>query len=828
MLLLIHNVRKYEGIRMVGRNEKCPCGSGKKFKVCCINSLIEFPTTPNFTTENIPGEFFNSADPKFDQIKQDLREIYYLEKKNADFLSGISMELGLLGCPTDGILYAKRALKYCPTKNSYLKYGILTNLAAMHAEINEHKKGLEYLKLVPDGFSRKTIIEANVRREIEPWEKVIGLYEKAIAEEPNFFLPYEHIISRLNFDDPKREYLISEAYRNMPANPRVAIFWASKELWECNYETLADVSWIEKVRKFDLDNSVENTVVNFREKLPSLLGSLELIHEISKTMFSAIENTSLKNSFKSMETRKASFFDTNVGYLAETYLPTTEQQFKCYVAQKLMDVSITIAWEHLLNFSLKHLCDECKKDLNLEELLFECSYRNIKNHRITENSLEHKEVESALRLAEKIIDQSEELSDKFINSLFDLLDDEVSSDIVLDYAKRIFDEPEKKIKYTDPYEELRLFWNLAIVAGKSSYWTLSELFFEKVRKLDLNSLIQSLKFEGKIIRSGMSQDSIEVIESNVKLLPLYVAVTQLAQKKIKEAKNNLEEFDYELNVFAQSAENVSALILWVEENQSSKVFRNEFRHSLRKFGLDFWVGEKPKYIAPSGNLSDVISLVNKNSISAEIKFHENLMHHSIVDSEDLSEIVNSLEAVIPQFRVLPNNAINSLMTAETYRLNKKTRFDTAPSIMGFCKALEIHLKQNVFGGFCSELKASENFESILEQALADQKVNQFRAMITFIKSGFLELGSAAQSLRLCTGKTSKRVELLSQFKSYLHHYYDDLLETENIIKIEQLSKQYRNPAVHEQSFNSSDLENVRNGVSSLLNSTLRLRSLVGD
>jgi uncharacterized protein YecA (UPF0149 family) len=28
--------RKYEKI---GRNDKCPCGSGKKFKHCCINTI---------------------------------------------------------------------------------------------------------------------------------------------------------------------------------------------------------------------------------------------------------------------------------------------------------------------------------------------------------------------------------------------------------------------------------------------------------------------------------------------------------------------------------------------------------------------------------------------------------------------------------------------------------------------------------------------------------------------------------------------------------------------------------------------------------------------
>ena len=79
----------------------------------------------------------------------------------------------------------------------------------MSAEVGDPESGLEYLALVPDGFSRKSVIEANVRREIEPFENIIHLYEKAIEEEPNFFLPYEHIITRLNYDDSKRDFLNS-------------------------------------------------------------------------------------------------------------------------------------------------------------------------------------------------------------------------------------------------------------------------------------------------------------------------------------------------------------------------------------------------------------------------------------------------------------------------------------------------------------------------------------------------------------------------------------------------------------------------------------------
>jgi SEC-C motif len=32
-----------EPLRNVGRNDPCPCGSGKKFKKCCLNRASDHP-----------------------------------------------------------------------------------------------------------------------------------------------------------------------------------------------------------------------------------------------------------------------------------------------------------------------------------------------------------------------------------------------------------------------------------------------------------------------------------------------------------------------------------------------------------------------------------------------------------------------------------------------------------------------------------------------------------------------------------------------------------------------------------------------------------------
>jgi hypothetical protein len=811
---------------MVGRNAKCPCGSGKKYKICCIDKVLNFPNSLPASVENIPGSIFNSNDPKFTSIKDDLRELYHLEKKNPHFLYEISIQLGLQGCAADGIIYAKKALKLCPKKDSTLKNSLLLNLAAMSSQINKHEEGLNYLKLVPNGVSRKTIIEANVRLEIEPWENVIHLYEKAIEEEPTFFLPYEHIISSLPFGDPKRDYLINTAFKNMPDNPRAVSFWANKELLERNYQVLADENWINEVRNFDLENSVEQTTVNFSEKVPTLIGSLELIHEMSRLMFGAFTGGSLKNSFKNSETFSPSFVDTNVAGLMKKYLPSTEVLFKCDLSKRLIDVAVTFGKDYLLEFALENVCDECKDQLKISEIHFCCSYRRIKHLRLVGKAVEQNEIEEAKTLADQILCNSEKYEEDFVNSFLDFLDDEMSPEDVLKYAKIIFEGPERKVEFKDQYEELRLLWNLAIIAGKTNLWSLSETFFRKVKNLELDSFFKSFENGNPSSRRLMTSDSLKVVTDNINLLELYLAVTELAQKKIYDAKLTLRDFIKD-SIGIADLENtilsIEGLADWVEEHQKSSTFKNDFRHALRLFGLDFWIGSKPKFKDPTFEIRDIISLTENDSLSSQIKLHETINHQAALSSGDLSEIINSLEELLPHFRTLPENAKSSIISAETYRLNAKTQFDTAPSIMGFCKGLEIFIKNEIFSNFSSSIKSSDDYGDKLKNAIADPKFAQFRSLINFLESGFLELGSAAQCLKLCKGKTSERVELLNDLKHYINQYFSVFMEQEAIDKIEKLSKHYRNPAVHERSFDTKDLELVRESVAELLNDALKFR-----
>jgi hypothetical protein len=86
-------------------------------------------------------------------------------------------------------------------------------------------------------------------------------------------------------------------------------------------------------------------------------------------------------------------------------------------------------------------------------------------------------------------------------------------------------------------------------------------------------------------------------------------------------------------------------------------------------------------------------------VSEQIRVHKAIEHFSMLNSDDLSEINNSIEFDVPNFRSLPDNARKSLVAAEALRLRSKSIFDSAPAIMSYCKAFEICLKDMVFQSF---------------------------------------------------------------------------------------------------------------------------------
>ena len=88
---------------MVGRNDPCPCGSGKKYKKCCLNSgktFMESQRTPNMATDLLNELKGKLADTPFSSMEDIASSI--MEEQN---ISSIDDFLGLTSSQMHGILY---------------------------------------------------------------------------------------------------------------------------------------------------------------------------------------------------------------------------------------------------------------------------------------------------------------------------------------------------------------------------------------------------------------------------------------------------------------------------------------------------------------------------------------------------------------------------------------------------------------------------------------------------------------------------------------------------------------------------------------------------
>ena len=415
--------------------------------------------------------------------------------------------------------------------------------------------------------------------------------------------------------------------------------------------------------------------------------------------------------------------------------------------------------------------------------------------------------------------------------MLDFFDDWVSTDKVLEISEIIFDLDSERIETFDVVEKLRLNWNLGIMAGKSNNWSLAERFILNALTINFDDFEKKPIQRHEVIRDQLRQRTLENYLEVRSYGEANLAISYLGQRKLSEAKEILDklssaEYDYlpEQHFITE----LSELIDWVNEKVDFSSYKNEFRAKLAKSSFDVFYGVRPTYKTTKFSLSETLTKVNSEKISDQIRAHIAIDHFSTLESEDLSEIHNSIESDLPNFRSLPENARNSLVAAEALRLKSKSIFDSAPAIMSYCKTFEICLKELVFKDFVNNLKNFYDLDEVVNEAKQDKKFAQFRSFINYITSGYLELGSASQCIKLSLGKTGQRVTLLKEFCTYLQYRYPNLITDDNLNTIENLSLGYRNPAVHEQNFSGDDLEYVRMRCCSLISNITSLRPISSE
>ena len=231
------------GFFVAGRNDPCPCGSGKKFKKCC-------------------GRLKNRSDRLPDALKRyaesnDLivREYLSLASQEPECLADVAFwqELGAhLGTAGEFDLALEaqaEAIKLDPHNE-----GAKADHAATLSAAGRSEEAWRVVAQIPNADGRFSAIRGNILAELGRKEEAVAEYERAIAAEPGFVLPYLRLIRILEETrHPLLEYWVGRAFRTNPDSPQIALLYCNWLLAENRLEELADADWTEKLQhKTDL------------------------------------------------------------------------------------------------------------------------------------------------------------------------------------------------------------------------------------------------------------------------------------------------------------------------------------------------------------------------------------------------------------------------------------------------------------------------------------------------------------------------------------------------------------------------------------------------
>jgi len=131
--------------KTIGRNEPCPCGSGKKYKQCCQGKEnINSEATKNRLLESIPDLFTKARQAtqnnNHETAEKIYKEILDINPKHTMSLNNLGLLSQNLGKTEQAIFYLEKLVKLEPSAQYY------TNLARSLMVANRNTEAIEYLK----------------------------------------------------------------------------------------------------------------------------------------------------------------------------------------------------------------------------------------------------------------------------------------------------------------------------------------------------------------------------------------------------------------------------------------------------------------------------------------------------------------------------------------------------------------------------------------------------------------------------------------------------------------------------------------------------------
>jgi tetratricopeptide (TPR) repeat protein len=755
----VESSEEFNTLTKIGRNDNCPCGSGKKYKKCCLDKQpIRNDLSGNYEEAlkilwSVPSD---RLDP---EIKKNVFENPSILQSH-ETLTYVGAQLGVIGFPNQALYFQRKALELRPRNNGYkLNFAATLSMAGQYAE------AFKLIAEVPDSFERKNVIMGNILFQSGSAEKAIPFYERAIEDEPDFYLPYLNLIDCNSENLEIKNYWINRAFENFSQTPSVVKQWVLSKLdYAFTWNELHEHDWVTR-----LSGQVDNTVVDSVKNTDTELEFLYIFADI----------------VSSSQQKDTSHFQNSILELRKV---TTN--FPCSVIVYSLASAIKLGALNTVSELFPLFCPECAKNYSLDEIRFETmTYTDQK--------------EEALELGRKIL-LTKPTKQMLIADYISLLDDLGRTDEAVSEAIKLTE----KYEISDISTKARLYYDLANYAAQLGVWGTVEYALDEFSKIEMTRLLElgdyfltpiSNLVPNKIL-AKIGKKEFELAKGGIK--ELYKMECMIINDTIFELR---EEFRQKVS------QDLLDILHFATDHSSEIDFNNLLAQKISETYFKDWSGKTRRIKLPT-SISTLLMSAHKDDISTRIASSITAFKLKQHEDNDYSEALTNISKHVPNLKVLNEEVLRTLIDAETNQFSIIKSHDFAPIIMSYCKALELFLRQHVLARFRYQLMNLEEFNEIMELAKIDKKFAQFKALVTYVKTERVELGSVAQVLKLLQGSTASRVQLLSNLREHLEKLHPYLIDSESVELIQKLASNFRNLAVHERAFTEDESLYVREAV----------------
>lgn len=748
--------------KKVPRNAPCPCGSGRKYKKCCLNKGSQ-----SASTRGQLSFLEGSQDPEVVSFLS-----YVTENPMALEDPRTWNELGVaIGSNNDHL----RALKAF-TLGERLSPDdpeIKLNLAVTHGALGDYTRALKVAKAVPDGFRRKPIVLANILQELGRHEEAISHYEKAISEEPNFFLPYARMFNSLRAtENPLLEYWLKAAVQAVPNEPEIARAYCYHLLRQNRLQELSEAEWIDH-----LESSQGRTdMVGRSENDPLLIVEAQIFRSIGQVIQSGSPDE-LSN--------------------AASILKAADPRWHlCDVAKLLVAQAAAHGEPQIVSESYGRICKTCLKE--------KIGIHGPEATYLARAHLVSGDLQGAVKHAEDALS----LDGTNENTLWDLwwcLDELGRIDESIEIAQRLY-------KHNPSVSDGCMPYNLGYLCGKRGSLGLARHYYETAIEADgenwraTENLSFILLLEGELENANKLWQKYKSLTEGVRIT---LSENQLLDEEDEEIEDPWEATPNSLVVQKQAK--WETLLAAAEETKNSPSYALDLLRLNES--SDPIIGSHATIRSMDFSIDKILEALASTEVEGSIEIRHQLQMQK---RGDHSALIVGLRQELEAWDALPNEAKMALLEGER-RLGDGASVDHAPTVVTLAKAVEIVLRRVVFDAFSVQCQTDIDLDKHLSDALQDkdQKAQNF---IRFVQRGqHLELGSMTFALKLCKGKTGRRLVLLGRFLRFVREDLGraQLLEADSLSDLDELSG-HRNPAAHSDVYDHLTARRVR---------TLALRQL---